>query len=156
MLMMRGVGFFPLWTLIDYMQLCAFIPLYNIRMIPYLYDAFKPFLVSHLVFTNESYILKEMDNDYFTDNYRYFWLNTAKLGQALAFMVALLALCIAVNILVAVLYFLTPNKQGKCGQMIGGLLRQFKFNVYIRLYMLTYFDLTFFAIMKLVEGNQST
>jgi len=56
MLFMRNVGFLPLWTLIEYMQLCAFIPLYNFRMIPYLYDAFKPFLVSHLVLSNKAFI----------------------------------------------------------------------------------------------------
>lgn len=33
---------------------------------------------------------------------------------------------------------------------------QFKFNVYIRYYMLVYFDTTFFSIMKIFEGNNST
>lgn len=59
-LLVRGVGFFPLWTVIEYMQLVAFIPLYNFRLIPYLYDAFKPMLVSHLVLTNESFVFPEM------------------------------------------------------------------------------------------------
>lgn len=36
------------------------------------------------------------------------------------------------------------------------MLSQFKFNAYIRYYMLSYFDLTFFSVMKLVEGNDST
>jgi len=80
MLSLRQVGFLPLWTLIEYMQLCAFIPLYNFKMIPYLYDTFKPFLVSHLVLTNDAYILQEMENDYFEDTYRYYWLNVAKLA----------------------------------------------------------------------------
>jgi len=110
MLSLRQVGFLPLWTLIEYMQLCAFIPLYNFKMIPYLYDTFKPFLVSHLVLTNDTFIFKEMEDDYFEDTYRYFWLNTAKLGQALALMVCLFGLIIVINILVAVCYLLTPNK----------------------------------------------
>jgi len=122
MLALRQVGFLPLWTLIEYMQLCAFIPLYNFKMIPYLYDAFKPFLVSHLVLTNEAFILKELEDDYFEDTYRYFWLNTAKLGQALALMVALFGLTIAVNIVIGVVYLLTPNKKGRCGQVLGGIL----------------------------------
>lgn len=54
------MGFLPVWTLIEYMQLVSFIPLYNFRLIPYLYDAFKPFLVSHLVLTNETFILQDM------------------------------------------------------------------------------------------------
>jgi hypothetical protein len=53
----KNLSLLPMWTLIEYMQLCAFIPLYNFKMIPYLYDAFKPFLVSHLVLTNETFIL---------------------------------------------------------------------------------------------------
>lgn len=79
-------------------------------MIPWLYDAFKPFLVSHLVLTNEAYVLKEMEDDYFEDTYRYFWLNTAKLGQALCLMVALFALIICLNIVVGIVYLVTPNK----------------------------------------------
>jgi hypothetical protein len=156
MLSLRQVGFLPLWTLIEYMQLCAFIPLYNFKMIPYLYDTFKPFLVSHLVLTNDAYILQEMENDYFEDTYRYYWLNVAKLAQALALMVALFAIVIALNIVVGLCYLFTPNKKGTCGQVIGGALSQFKFNVYIRLYMLTYFDLTFFAVMKIIENKQHT
>jgi len=49
-------------------------------MIPYLYDAFKPFLVSHLVLTDEARLLTEFENDYFNINYDYFGLNIAKLA----------------------------------------------------------------------------
>ena len=63
-LLFRNVGFFPLWTSLEYMQLFAYIPLYNFKLIPYLYDAFKPFLVSHLMLTNEALILTEMDKEY--------------------------------------------------------------------------------------------
>jgi uncharacterized membrane protein len=49
----------------------------------------------------------------------------------------------------------TP-KESDFGKMIGGVLKQFRFNAYIRFYMLSYFDLTFFAVMKYVEGNTST
>ena len=80
MLYFRDIGFLPLWTLIEYMQLCAFIPLYNFRLIPYLYDTFKPFLVSHLVLSNKAYILTDMEDDYFNINYDYYWLNVAKLA----------------------------------------------------------------------------
>jgi len=36
------------------------------------------------------------------------------------------------------------------------VIKQFHFNIYLRYYMLTYFDLTFFSVMKIVEGNDST
>jgi len=48
------VPFLPLWTLIEYMQLIAFMPLYNFKLMPYLYEAFKPMLVGHLVLFNAS------------------------------------------------------------------------------------------------------
>ena len=108
----RGVGFFPLWTVIEYMQLVAFIPLYNFRLIPYLYDAFKPMLVSHLVLTNESHVLTSMQDDYFNDNYDYYKLNVAKLGQALVLIVCCFLILILLNIVFLILYLVTPKKSG--------------------------------------------
>lgn len=49
MLLFSNVGLLPLWILIDYMQLVAFMPIYNFKLIPYLYDSFRPFLISHLI-----------------------------------------------------------------------------------------------------------
>ena len=154
-LFLRNVGFLPLWTLVEYMQLCAFIPLYNFRMIPYLYDMFKPFLVSHLVLSNEAYVLKEFENDYFNMNYDYYGLNIAKLGQALFLCFCLGCIVIIVNILIGLVYAVTP-KESNFGIKMKGIIGQFRYNAYIRFYMLSYFDLTFFAVMKYVEGNQST
>lgn len=155
LLFVRGVGFLPLWTMVEYMQLIAFIPLYNFKLIPYLYDAFKPFLVSHLVLTNETFIFKDMQNDYFNDNYRYYWLNVAKLGQALFLIVLFGVLLIISNIVVAVLYLVSPKKTG-CGRYLGNILSQYKYNAYIRFYMLTYFDLVFFSIMKIIDDKNDT
>lgn len=50
----RRVGLQPAWVLIEYLQLVAFMPIYNFRLIPYLYDAFKPALVSHLIIFDET------------------------------------------------------------------------------------------------------
>lgn len=72
LLFFRGVGFLPLWTLIEYMQLVAFMPLYNFKLIPYLYDAFKPFLISHLILFDEPYMYKEMNDDFFNINYEHY------------------------------------------------------------------------------------
>ncbi len=78
-LFFRNVGFLPLWTLIEYMQLIAFMPLYNFKLIPYLYDLFKPFLISHLILFNNSIFYASMDTDYFNINYQYYELSVAKL-----------------------------------------------------------------------------
>jgi hypothetical protein len=76
----RGVGYFPLWTMIEYMQLAAFLPLYNFRMIPYLYDVIKPLLVTHLILTDKAFVLETMQDDYFDINYDYYGLSIARLG----------------------------------------------------------------------------
>jgi hypothetical protein len=65
------------------MQLIAFMPLYNFKLIPYLYDLFKPFLISHLVLFDNSMLFQEMDDDYFNINYEYYKLSVAKLIQSL-------------------------------------------------------------------------
>ena len=102
----------PLWTMVEYMQLGAFIPLYNFRLIPYLYDVVKPLLVTHLVLTSKTFVLEDMQNDYFDINYEYYWLNVAKLGQALAIMTAGAAVVVVVNILLGLVY-LASNKESK-------------------------------------------
>jgi len=154
-LFVRNLGLLPMWTLIEYMQLCAFIPLYNFKMIPYLYDAFKPFLVSHLILTNDAYVLKEFENDYFNINYDYYWLNIAKLAQALALICCGFAVILLIHLVLGLIYMLTSTRSA-LGRSVRSTLQQFHFNIYIRYYMLCYFDLTFFSVMKIVEGNNST
>lgn len=61
MLLARRVGLLPVWILIEYLQLVAFMPLYNFKLIPYLYDAFKPALVSHLIIFDKTPFLPELD-----------------------------------------------------------------------------------------------
>jgi hypothetical protein len=78
-LFFRNVGFLPLWTLIEYMQLIAFMPIYNFKLIPYLYDTFKPFLVSHLILFNDSFLYKELNTEFFNTNYLYYDLPIGKL-----------------------------------------------------------------------------
>jgi len=154
-LMWKNVGFLPVFTMIEYMQLVAFIPLYNFRMIPYLYDAFRPFLVSHLVLTNETFVFKDMQDDFFNINYDYYWLNIAKLGQALVLIIVGFFLVVLVHIAMIIMNK-SLDKETPMGKWVAKNLAEFKYNVYIRYYMLTYFDLTFFSIMKIVEGNDST
>lgn len=47
-------------------------------------------------------------------------------------------------------------KGGRMAVFVNRALSQFKFNAYIRFYMLSYFDFTFFAIMKILDGNNSS
>jgi len=153
-ILFRNVTFLPLWTLIEYMQLIAFMPLYNFKLIPYLYDAFKPMLVGHIILFNDSLLYKEMSDDYFNINYEYYWLPISKLIQSLMNILILFVLMILVNITLFIMSYIC--KTGKFGDYVKDKLSQFKFNAYIRFYMLAYFDFTFFSIMKILDGNNST
>ena len=102
-LFFRNVGFLPLWTLLEYMQLIAFMPLYNFKLIPYLYDAFKPFLISHLILFNDVVLYEELSDDYFNINYEYYWLPISKLIQSLLNIVILLIIVALVNVTMFIL-----------------------------------------------------
>lgn len=148
MLLFRNVGFLPLWTLIEYMQLIAFMPIYNFKLIPYLYDAFKPFLISHLILFNNNMIFKELDDDYFNINYFNYELPISKLVQSLLNIGIMVACLLALN-LAFVFIALCFKSHPRLGPYLAGRLGQFKFNVYIRIFMLIYFDFTFFSVMKI-------
>ena len=109
-LLYRQVGLLPMWILVEYMQLVSFIPLYNFKFIPYIYDAFKPFLVAHLVLTNDPFVLTDMKDDYFNINYDYYWLSIAKLGQSLFLMFVLFMAIMVCNIAVGVAYYFAPKE----------------------------------------------
>jgi hypothetical protein len=47
-------------------------------------------------------------------------------------------------------------KTGTFGKWAGTMLSQFKFNAYIRFFMLAYFDFSFFSILKIMEGDTSS
>lgn len=61
LLTLRRVGLLPMWVFIEYLQLVGFMPIYNFRLIPYLYDAFKPSLVSHMIIFDETPGFPELD-----------------------------------------------------------------------------------------------
>lgn len=153
-LLFRNVTLLPLWTLIEYMQLIAFMPLYNFKLIPYLYDAFKPMLVGHIILFNDSFLYQELSDDYFNINYEYYWLPISKLIQSLMNIMILFLVLLLVNVVLFVMSHCCKN--GRFESFVQEKLSQFKFNAYIRFYMLAYFDFTFFSIMKIMEGKNDT
>jgi len=154
-LWVRGVGFQPVWVLIEYLQLVSFMPIYNFRFIPYLYDAFKPGLVSHFIIFDETPFYSALDDDYFNKNYRNYWLSVGRLLQAFAFYIIILVVIIILNVVVWAIYRM-PLGTVRSKQWIKRKYIQFNYNVYIRYYMLVYFDITFFSVMKIFEGENET
>lgn len=65
LLSFRGVGLLPVWVFIEYLQLVGFMPIYNFKLIPYLYDAFKPSLVAHAIIFDDTPFITDLDEDYF-------------------------------------------------------------------------------------------
>ena len=155
LLTIRRVGLLPVWVFIEYLQLVGFMPIYNFRLIPYLYDAFKPSLVSHLIIFDETPLQPQLDQEYFNDNYRYYWLSTGRLSQSFFFTLMILALILITHLVVYVIYKASESN-ASVHEWAKKILVQFKYNVYIRFYMLSYFDLTFFSIMKINDKNNST
>jgi len=100
MLLARRTGLFPVWIFIEYLQLVAFMPIYNFRLIPYLYDAFKPALVSHLILFERTPLYDALDNDYFNDNYEFYWLSVGKLFQAFFWGGVILVIILILNLIV--------------------------------------------------------
>lgn len=98
LLFFRNVGLLPVWILIEYMQLIAFMPIYNFKLIPYLYDAFKPFLVSHLILFNSSLLYKDLNSQFFNINYIYYDLSVGKLIQSLVNLLILFMVVILLNV----------------------------------------------------------
>ena len=82
-------------------------------------------------------------------------MNVAKLGQALALICFGLFFIVVLNITFYIMSR-TMDKDSKTAKWVTQNLSQFKFNVYLRYYMLCYFDLTFFSIMKIVDGKNHT
>jgi hypothetical protein len=130
-------------------------PIYNFRLIPYLYDAFKPALVAHMIIFDDTPFLVDMDNEYFNKNYEYYWLSVGRLAQSFFFVVVLLVLILIANLVVFLIDRANVDNPS-CNSWAKKKMIQFKFNAYIRYYMLVYFDTTFFAVMKIMEGNNST
>ena len=63
--------------------------------------------------------------------------------------------CIVVsNLVVFIIYKVC--RHGSINDWASKALIQFKANVYIRAYMLIYFDATFFSLMKIMEDNNTT
>lgn len=145
----RGVGLLPVWILLEYLQLVAFMPIYNFTLIPYLYDAFKPALVSHIIIFDKTPFLPDLDKQYFNPNYEHYKLSVGRLAQACVGVVIVFVAVIMSNLVV---FLMTKCcKNNRIADWANKSLIQFKANLYIRAYMFAYFDLTFFSLMKIME-----
>lgn len=89
--------------MLEYLQLASYMPIYNFRLIPYLYDAYKPALVSHIIIFNNTPIYSGLDDDFFNLNYKYYWLSVGRLAQSFFFYLVILIIIVISNIFVFVM-----------------------------------------------------
>jgi hypothetical protein len=75
-----GITTLPLWTFLEFMQLYSYLPLLNFNLLPFIYDIFKPFRTSHLVLTDEAFIMEGYKDRYFSEKYREYNLSIADMG----------------------------------------------------------------------------
>ena len=104
-----GLGLFSFWMFIEYLQLISYIPLLNLRLLPYLYDAFRPFLLSHGILFNYWPLEDELNFNYLNKNCEYYKLSVSDLFQSIYVWFAVLV-CIAV---VNILFWLCKCCKGK-------------------------------------------
>lgn len=95
-----------------------------------------------------------MSNEFFNKNYLYYQLPISKLIQSL---INICAFAIFVGVMNIVIFVISKCcAGGRLGNFMKSRVSQFKLNAYIRLYMLAYFDVSFFALMKILDGNNGT
>jgi hypothetical protein len=95
----QGMSLLPLWTLVETLQLVAFVPVYHFNYIPYLYDAFKPALVSHLILLPTMF---ETLTWYRSPNHEYYMLSLDRLLQSLVFYGGVLAAIIIAHVVLKI------------------------------------------------------
>ena len=136
------------WIFIEYLQLLSFMPITNFSLIPYLYDAFRPSLVSHAIFLDDTPLIDGLDDDYFDIYYRNYWISNGKLYQSFfIILMGLLSIMVAHFIVYVIFSYSYLSKNESLNRWATKTLLQFKFNIYLRFCMLIYFDTTFFSVM---------
>jgi hypothetical protein len=108
-----------------------------------------------MIIFDDTPILEDMDNEYFNVNYERYWLSVGKLFQSFFFVCLFLIILILANLVVFIIHKMNCSNQ-TLNSWASRKIGQFKFNAYIRYYMLVYFDTTFFSIMKIMDKNNDT
>lgn len=141
------------------MQLIGFLPMYNFRLIAYLYEAFQPFLVSHMIFFEGGPMLQSRKEDYLDINHKHYQLSITRLGQSFMFSWIVLLTIITTHLVLWLLqkYYFSKRQNDPKSKRIGAILKQLnRHDIYWRYLMFFYFDLTFASMMKITEGDTST
>ena len=64
-LLYKDLSLLTLWAFIEYCQLISFLPLMRSLYVPWLYEVYRPFLFSHMIFNNNELTDKEIETKTF-------------------------------------------------------------------------------------------
>lgn len=59
------------------------------------------------------------------------------------------------NLLVGIAYFLCPDKWKKIKSYLTSSFREYRWNIYIRYFMISYFNLCIFSLTKIIEPREN-
>lgn len=154
-----ATGLIGFWIFVEYAQLIAYLPLLSVRMVPMLYEGFKPFLTTHLIWPRGSQFLG-VENDaisFYSKNYFFYGVS----GQKLSISISLIAGGFFILGCAHLIFFLCHKykcccKSRKSVANLELILQHFKWNVYIRWFMLGYLDMVFIASARIFDSDQET
>ena len=150
-----GIGFY---AFLEHAQLVSFMPLLTARYNPALYELFKTFLWSNLVFNRNS-LYYDMNARYHSENARFYGLSNWDILRSAIIWGLLLLLILIANVIVHIVHkskqppqpvrFPASASQQMSSKptLLEKVRRQFRFNIYIRFLMFAYMDLLLAAML---------
>ena len=167
-----GIGFF---SFLEYAQLISFTPLLTARYNPELYEIFKTFLWSNLIF-NRKLTYFNPNSSYQSENAKFYGLSNWQIIESNIIWGALFVIILIVNLVVHLIYKKQAAEQlllwrrnplnkglnlrhsdilSENPTRIDKLRRQFRFNIYIRFMMFAYFDLLILTMLGVFYNSES-
>jgi len=128
----------------------SYLPLLSARYLPYLYEQFKVFLVSHLIATAGQKF--DIEESYFSKSYFYYGLTDSRMYLCLINYTILLVIIVILNILVHIAH---KKKWGneKVQRKMDQLTHQFRYNIYLRLFNLSFLDMAFLSAVRVFNSD---
>lgn len=149
LLALRNVSLFSFWKFIDYAQLVAYLPLFSSRYIPYIYESYKTFMMTHLVFTRTT-LKPETGETYMSPSYQFYGFNDDHLMWV---MIAYGIVFVLILIVHAALAIYSKAQEEDMAPWAQTAYKQFYWTVYIRFFFVGYLDFVFLSLVRIVDPS---
>ena len=99
-LLYKDISMLTLWAFIEYCQLISFLPLMRSRYVPWLYEIYRPFLFSHLIFSNDVLTEEKMETQtYRSFSYQVYSLSDQQLLQSIRYIGVIFFIILVLQVL---------------------------------------------------------